>query len=91
MKLHTGHDSFTFSKDSEEPIDGMFVAERTKTNIQGLIVLKKCLNWTFLAPVSYNTHFLLISGGSFMSFCILEEKTVHMFLVHYLLFLRPNN
>lgn len=34
-----------------------------------------------LAAVSYNTHFLLSSGGSFMSFCILKAKTVQIIII----------
>lgn len=44
----------------------------------GLNMKKKTVGISLLVSIGNNTHFLLCSGGSFMSFCILEKK-IRMF------------
>lgn len=65
----------TFSEDSVKPINGMFVA-RTRNTVTVTVLYCYCIKATSL----HNTHFRLSSGGSFMSFCILETKKTFFFI-----------
>lgn len=85
MTLHTLQClRFTFSEDSVEPVDGMFVAERQKKHIRVQVRIIRTFKPNILNWVSHNTHFLLSSGGSFMSFCILEAETFQNFWSQYM-------
>lgn len=74
--MPSGRRAFTFPEDSVKSIDGVFVAKEGTKTFDLSAPHKKERIKDFVK----NTHFLLTSGASFMSFCILGTKTFRSFL-----------